>query len=360
VSLTALCSILQALCAPALCADNAYVGARVCGSCHQAQFTGQSASGHAQALRRATEHTLAARFTPAAPLERPPNFHFRFERTPQGIQVQADDSKYLTKLPVDWAFGAGAQAVTFVGKASDELYIEHSFTYYSDAQSFDITPQHESLPAKTLHQAMGQAFKIQSPGPTIQDCFRCHSTGPVSVSPNHEVQVTEPGVRCEVCHGPGNAHLLAVRRGDLTQARELIQNPKALSGGELNRSCGTCHRFPNGDRGTVDWNDPWNVRHQPPYFQQSRCFQKSSGTLSCLTCHNPHEKLRRNDAAYYSQVCSTCHGRNAPSPKEICKNQESPDCTGCHMPAVAVSSHLRFRNHWIGVYLNGATLKPLR
>jgi hypothetical protein len=345
------------LCAAAPCADNAYVGAQVCGSCHQAQFAGQSASGHALALRRAADHPLAASFTPSATLQRPPNFHFRFVRTPQGIQVEADDSRYLTKLPVDWAFGAGAHAVTFVGKASGELYIEHSLTYYSDSQSFDITPQHESLPAKTLHEAMGQAFKIQGPGRTIQDCFECHSTGPVSVSANQEIQVTEPGVRCEVCHGPGNAHVQAVRSGDLTQARKLIQNPKALSAGELNRSCGACHRFPDRDPRTVVWSDPWNVRHQP-YLQQSQCFQKSSGALSCLTCHNMHDTLRRSDAAYYRQICLSCHSRVAPAPKAICKSRESTDCTRCHMPAVAANTHLKFTNHWIGVYLNGKNLKP--
>src|SRR6266849_5754931 len=101
VRLTALISVLSVFCDSALCADSTYVGAQVCGSCHQAQFAGQSATGHALALRRATEHPLAASFTPSATLQRPPNFHFRFGRTPQGIQVQADDSKYLTKLPVD-------------------------------------------------------------------------------------------------------------------------------------------------------------------------------------------------------------------------------------------------------------------
>ena len=198
--ITTLIQVLTALSAAAPCADIDYVGAAVCGSCHATQFSGQSASGHALALRRATEHPLATSFTASAPFQRPPNFHFRFVRTPQGIQVQADDSRILTKLPVDWAFGAGAHAVTFVGKASDSLYIEHSFSYYSDSRSFDITPQHEGLPAKTLHEAMGQAFNIQGTSRTIQPCFQCHSTGPVSMSPNHEVQITEPGVRCEVCH----------------------------------------------------------------------------------------------------------------------------------------------------------------
>jgi hypothetical protein len=345
------------VCWSALCAGKGYVGAQVCGSCHAAEFRGQSASGHARALYRATEHPLAENFTPLVTLTRPPDFNFRFVRTPRGIQAEGDDSKYLIRLPVDWAFGAGSHAVTFVGKASDELYIEHSFTYYPDSKTLDITPQHETLPARTLNEAMGQAFRIEGSGFTIQACFRCHSTGPVSVSPTHEVQVTEPGVRCEVCHGPGSEHVEAAGAGDLEKARKLIQIPKTFPAAELNRWCGTCHRFADG---TVNWNDPWNVRHQPPYLQESRCFIESAGALSCLTCHNPHEKLRRNDAAYYRRICLGCHTQNAPRPKAVCKQQQDPDCTGCHMPAVAANAHLRFRNHWIGVYEAGSSLKPRR
>jgi hypothetical protein len=341
-------------------ADSDYVGAQVCGGCHKDQFTRQSAGGHAQALRRATEHPLAAEFTPPAPLLRPPNFRFRFARMPQGIEVQADDSKYLTRLPVEWAFGAGVQAVTFVGKASDELYLEHSFSYYSDTRSFDITPHHEGLPAATLHQAMGQALRTQGPVPGIRECFQCHSTGPVSMSPEREIRINEAGVRCEVCHGPGRAHAQAAAAGDLPQARKLIQNPKTLAAVELNRMCGSCHRFLEGDGRTTDWNDPWNARHQPPYLQQSACFRKSDGALSCLTCHNPHEKLSRIDPAYYSRKCSSCHDRNGLPPRRICKSRPAAGCAGCHMPAVAANAHLKFTNHWIGVYRDGATLKPSR
>src|SRR5260370_35737761 len=89
--------VLTAFCSSAQCADNDYVGAEGCGSCHPAQFAGQSASGHALALRRATEHPLTGSFISAAPLQRPPNFHFRFLRTPHGMQLQSDDSKILTR-----------------------------------------------------------------------------------------------------------------------------------------------------------------------------------------------------------------------------------------------------------------------
>jgi hypothetical protein len=338
-------SVLPLLCA----ADSAYIGAQACRSCHPSQFAGQSGSGHAQALHRAADHPLAASFTPSAPFDRPPNFHFRFARTPQGLEVRADDSKYLTRLPLEWAFGAGAHAVTFVGKATDEVYLEHSLSYYSDTRSLDITPRHEGLPAATLHQAMGQALKIEGSGPTVQDCFQCHSTGPVSVSPKQEIEITEQGVRCEVCHGPGRAHALS------SGAEKPARNPGLLRAGELNRFCGTCHRFQERDARTIDWSDAWNVRHQPPYLEQSQCFQRSGGALSCLTCHGPHEKLRR-DAAYYDGKCASCHNQRTRPPKEIC----GADCARCHMPAVAANSHLKFRNHWIGIYRNGATLKPSR
>lgn len=340
--------------------EKTYVGAQACRSCHPSQFSRQSDTGHAGALHRATKHPLAARFAPEQRFQRPPNFQFEFLRTPEGLRVRANDSKYVTELPLEWAFGAGDHAVTFVSKVSNEHYLEHAFTYYSDTKSFDITPRHELLPCKTLHQAMGQPLKIRGSSSPIRECFQCHSTGPVSVSAAGAIRVTEPGVHCEVCHGPGGVHVQAVSRGDLGQAKTLIRSPKALSAAELNRFCGTCHRFPGADGRTFEWNNPWNVRHQPPYFQQSNCFQKSSGALSCLTCHNPHEKVRRSDSAYYSQKCAACHSSDALPPRDVCKAPEAPDCTSCHMPNVAVSPHLKFKNHWIGVYLNGSAPKPSR
>src|SRR3954452_10300680 len=79
--------VLLLLFASALWAEDAYVGAQVCGGCHPAQFRGQSASGHALALHRATEHPLASSFTPPEAFTRPPNFHIQFVRTSQGIEA---------------------------------------------------------------------------------------------------------------------------------------------------------------------------------------------------------------------------------------------------------------------------------
>ncbi len=342
-------------CAFTLCAQPAsYLGAAACGACHPTQFKTQSATSHARSLSRALER---AGSIPTEPFLRPPNFHFQFLRSQQGLRVKADDGQYVTELPVEWAFGAGEHAVTFVSKVDGQFYLEHSLSYYADTKSLDITPGHESLPSTTLHEAMGQPVKIRGSGATIQKCFECHSTGPVSVSAAGEVQITETGVHCEVCHGPGGAHREAAGRGQLEPATKLIRKPSARSGEELNKLCGTCHRALTAD---FNRNSPWNVRHQPPYLAQSRCFQKSNDALSCLTCHDPHDRVRRNDAALYRQKCVGCHTASTRPPRPICQAEAAPDCTSCHMPSVQANSHLTFKNHWIGVYLKGATMRPSR
>jgi hypothetical protein len=187
-------------------------------------------------------------------------------------------------------------------------------------------------------------------------CFQCHSTGRLTLGSSFDLQPGEPGVRCEVCHGPGNAHVAAIGSGQLETARKLIDNPRRLSASNLNQLCGNCHRMPAPAGVATDWNDPWNARHQPLYLAQSVCFNKSRGALSCLTCHDPHQRLRRNDAAYYDGRCAVCHD----SKKHPPLSGPIGSCTGCHMPVVRAHEHLRFANHWIGVYRAGATLRPAR
>lgn len=340
--------------------DGTYVGATVCGSCHRGQFERQSRSGHAQTLHRASDHPLRDRFVPAHPLRRPPRFRYRYQRDAERITVQADDGEYITELALEWAFGAGAHGVTFVSRLNRQSYLEHAFSFYSAADSLDITPGHESIQPESLLQAMGLRYSVRGPGHAISNCFACHSTGPLSYSPSEEVAVNEPGVRCESCHGPGGRHLDAALVGDADLARAAIRNPKQFASDELLQFCGDCHRDPRGASDGFDLEVAWNVRHQPPYFRKSRCFQSGGENLSCFTCHDPHDPVRRNQPDYYRERCMTCHEEEGRVPAETCGVDRPTDCTNCHMPTVAVNSNLKFKNHWIGIYLDGSSLTPAR
>ena len=280
-----------------------YSGSAACGKCHPKQYSQQSKSGHAGSLSKTADHPLAASFS--------------------------------EKLG-EWAFGAGDQAVTFVSRLDDEHYVEHGLTYYARTKQMAATPGHSST-ARVKYRTF-------DPDAAILRCFQCHSTGPLTLAPGSTITPFETGVRCESCHGPGEEH---------ARSRAAIANPKRLNGMQVNDLCGACHRKISKEEST-NWNDAWNVRHQPLYFAQSRCFVKSSGRMSCFTCHAPHEAVSRSTSEY-SKVCASCH--------EGIRHKTaiaSQTCTECHMPVVRLEDTLQFANHWIGVYARGRTLRPVR
>src|SRR4029077_18141527 len=186
--------------------------------------------------------------------------------------------------------------------------------------------------------AAGTRYRIFDPSADILRCFSCHSTGPISLASDDAIVPHEIGVRCEACHGPAAAHVRApaqVRPG----------NPGRLAADRLNDFCGACHRMPLGAAETVDFRDPWNVRHQPPTLAASACFRKSNGRLRCLTCHSPHAPLERKLAAY-DAACKNCHAAPAHT-----RPIAGKVCVECHMPEVKPRPNLAFSNHRIAIYL---------
>ena len=227
----------MAFCAGSAVAQNSqYIGAQACGVCHPAQLKQQSESAHSKSLYPAGEHPLASSFSPGKQFLRRPNFQFRLSANGSAIRVRAADSKDVMDIPMEWAFGAGKQAVTFITRVNEEWYLEHYLSYYSATRSFAPTPGQSSISPSTLPQAMGVLYKSTDPETGVLRCFECHSTGPVSVGSGRELQPAELGVRCEACHGPGSLHRTAVLAGQIEGARKLIQNPKRMSPSDLN-SC---------------------------------------------------------------------------------------------------------------------------
>ena len=336
----------------AIAAEPAFVGSQVCAACHPAQATALSASEHSRALSRPADHSLADAFPTDQPLVRPPGFRYSFTENHGKLETEASFGDRTRRTVVDWAFGAGDQAVTFVSRLDDQWYVEHHWSYYSTIDRYGPTPGHQNNEADDLGQAIGVMYKTFSPHTEILSCFRCHSTGPLTLGEGLSIQPSELGVQCEACHGPGGDHAARAAAGDLSDPG--IVHPGKLAPDAFLKACGQCHRPPDGDPGEIDYRDPWNVRHQPVYLVRSTCYRQS-GALTCVRCHDPHAPLLRNDSAHYDAGCASCHAT-----ENACKAGETADCASCHMPKVEPQEGLRFTNHWIGVFPAGEPHLPRR
>src|SRR5690242_2173399 len=132
-------SLWAVMCAASLWAQpQGYVGADACGRCHAAELRRQSASEHARALYAAAKHPLAAQFHTTAPLRRLPDYEFRFVLEERGLLLRVAAARAIV-LPVEWAFGAGDQAVTFVTKTAPSQYLELYFSYFSATRKMGVT-----------------------------------------------------------------------------------------------------------------------------------------------------------------------------------------------------------------------------
>ncbi len=336
--------------------SESYLGGDACAPCHAEQVARQSASGHARSLHPTADHALAPEFAPDESLVRAGGAEYSYRSGERGLHVKVAAGGERVDSLLQWAFGAGEQAVTFVGQVDENRYVEHHFSYYSATGWLGTTPGHHDTPARKASDALGVYYETFGRQPSIMRCFQCHSTGPLALGDGFSLRPHELGVRCEACHGPGREHVEATASGNLERVRATIGNPARLTAKKLLNFCGDCHRPPASAGQVVDWSDPWNVRHQPVYLSQSACMQPGGQALTCMLCHDPHGPLSP-EAARDNGRCLDCHeNRNPPSP--VCRDKPNQACSSCHMPPVRPQGELRFTNHWIGVYEPGQPLRP--
>lgn len=231
-----------------------------------------------------------------------------------------------------------------------------------------------------------------------RECMFCHNAYP-TVQPfsdtywqPHIFSETLPhGIGCQRCHGPGQQHIelaesLSATQQDIAGA---IVNPKSLSAELSEDVCNQCHLQPStqvltqlvradrseysyrpgqplsGYRALLDFEDQgeerFEINHHAYRMRQSSCYLESNGGMSCLTCHDPHQKVSTADRIqHYRNSCLRCHqledcwqvadrindtkvreggpenitrvGNDAESARQSLSSIEALDCVECHMP----------------------------
>jgi len=277
----------------------------------------------------------------------------------------------------------------------------------------------------TTRATISESVKLAS---FSKNCVGCHLTGIRSVGktpqgewllqpyPALRVNPDNPGyfdydgdgtpdlmnIGCEMCHGPGSAHVLS--GGDPGK----IVNPANLATGQANEVCGRCHNrvrsvpgktfaFAYHDDTDTEWrpgkeplaaytadnNSNWpdgetSYEHNQHFSEMNR---SAHATLRCSDCHDPHAQVnapqiitRRIESGVTiatrnedNTLCLSCHASKGAfqkiSKQMVAKYEDNvaaigvavsahshhpyaPEramglsrCTSCHMPAVAAAEH---------------------
>ena len=232
----------------------------------------------------------------------------------------------------------------------------------------------------------------QYPPTWNEHCIRCHSVGALpnfnSEQNRWNTEVTELGIACAGCHGPGEEHVRVhqnplhrylMRILDLPDPT--IVNPRRLTKERSAEVCGQCHAYAKLPGGFYDGN--W------PYFRSGKkleqhfiisdatgrgaenmfwpdgssrtagreynsmilsgCF--TNGEMSCVSCHALHGSEPKDLIEPFmngDQACLQCHaefGANITSHTFHEPESSGSRCLNCHMPYTTYGLLSTARSH---------------
>jgi hypothetical protein len=320
-----------------------YVGVDACRDCHAGIVEQQLASSHANTIRSLRREKPRARFDTGQSVTDPLT-GTAYAMTAAGgvptLELTQGNLKATQRL--EYEFGSGAHAHGYLLRDGGQ-WIDARLNYHEKIGGWDFASGQEKAQGYLTKNPMGRPQGAAD----IAKCFMCHSTvlraegagkeprdgSQLRVRPERSVL----NVTCEGCHGPMGQHVRDRRAG------KAVELKAGWTADETNQRCGRCHGINN-----VNPAHPVIARFQPWGLSQSECFLRSQGRLSCSTCHDPHENVRK-DVVFYEKKCLSCHTPQTAG-QQPCPVNPRQGCVGCHMPADSQSMlHITFTDHRIRV-----------
>ena len=368
----------------------AYVGSETCATCHADLYESYQSHGMAQSFYRLTAETAVEDFSGIAVRHEPTGFTYvarregdrfvqeEYRETPGGGRDHA-----LIRT-MDYVVGSGSAARTYLTEENGRLY-ELPLTWYT--QSADDPEQGTEVgPASGAgHWGLSPGYLESNArfGRTIPErCMACHNgTSEAVPYADGKYGSLAAGIGCEQCHGPGELHVEArLANPEPPDSVDVtIVNPARLATDLQLDVCQQCHL--NGEVSVLrDGETATSYRPGRPLsahraifgaastdpdrvdvishadrMKASACF-KESASMTCVTCHDPHEGFRSKGPEYFNQTCRTCHepdGLQSSMPSADLRQSHAPgaNCFSCHMPKVTADDapHASFTDHWIRV-----------
>ncbi len=221
-----------------------------------------------------------------------------------------------------------------------------------------------------------------------QNCAICHtsqlrSNADSAADPMQHATFLQPGIDCEMCHGPSAGHVRRAEKGDLAA---LPFDFRKVGNREGVRVCAQCHRQSAvrevGQGGEMNystqrdfipttWLRSYDAFSRKAFYKDGRfrettfiaeaftrsaCYRK--GAAQCATCHSPHQpdfghNLTSLKSAHDpNELCLSCHpqfrSRNTEHTRHAA-GSEASQCVTCHMPRIMNAVLFQARSHQIEI-----------
>jgi Tfp pilus assembly protein PilF len=334
--------------------QTAYVGSEKCQVCHGEFYQQWSTSQHGLAMQAYTpEFARLNLIIPDAPIAAG-HSHFAVKTGPQGGWMEEAGS--AQHLPILYALG-GKNIYYFLTELDRGHLQVMPLAYDVRSRSWldstaSMTMQQFAIPSEAVDwRDRSLTFNTS--------CYGCHVS---QLATNYDLKTDsyrstwkEPGINCETCHGPADAHVREARTGFTNTSGDLaILSINRMTPEQRNDACGSCHAkltpitaefrpgerfFDHYDLAALESDDfyPDGRDRRENYtfttWRMSACAQK--GNLDCTHCHTSSGRYRFAADASANDACLPCHEdkvRNASVHSHHAAGSQGNRCTSCHMP----------------------------
>lgn len=329
-----------------------YAGAAACLSCHADIVNTYAQTAHNSTTTPATAATIGGSFHPDSN-----QYHYRTDlkvlmeqKEGKFFQTAFEGGQQKASFPFDIVIGSGRKAQTFL--------------YWQENNAYQLPVSYSVIGKCWVNSPNYPSDNVRFDRVIPIGCFECHGSFIERTGMREEkgYRIDELnkntliyGIDCERCHGPAAAHAAYQQENPSDKTAKYIHSYRSASNIQQIESCATCHsglrepiRSPflfRPGHSLQDFYKPDTVQHAPESLDvhgnqyqlllASRCFKGSVQTMTCSSCHNPHQ-TERNDMKLFSTRCMSCHQQNT---QQFCSFAEKVgptivnNCIDCHMPA---------------------------
>ena len=393
----------------------AYAGSESCRGCHQEIYRQWSQTGMAKMLRPYAPQNVIGDFEKDNKFYTGEEDSFRRGKLEtahaQGgelfarmvirngrhyFDIRQADGTWRT-YPVNYTIGSKFQQAYATRLANGEIHvfpIQYSRIAHRWINYWKIIDGPESERAN-----LGSWQKLDASTSYQAICAVCHTSqlrnrknGGFDVE---NVEFREPGIDCEMCHGPSAQHVAEMTMNEPYPKRALDPpvNFGELQSRDFLRVCAQCHmqsavRTPgpggelnyssSGEFFRTDLSIPFGEFSRKGFYkdgrfrqttfivealERSQCYRK--GNVTCGTCHDPHghdAASNLKSLSYPDQpdlMCTGCHSQFQSAATLAAHTHHAAEsqgsrCVSCHMPRIMDSVLFEARTHRIDDIPNAA------